>query len=116
MALSSCGFFKPVTRNPANDTAALRGEASYYADKFDGRKTASGEVFDQDKLTAAHKTLPFGTRVEVKNLNNGKTVVVKINDRMPASNPRLIDLSKAAARKLDMVRSGIAPVTLTIIR
>ena len=88
------------------------GKASYYADKFDGRKTSSGEVFHQDKNTAAHKTLPFGTKVTVKNLTNGKTVKVKINDRGPFVAGRIIDLSKSAAKKIDLVTAGVANVEI----
>lgn len=90
-----------------------RGGASYYADKFKGRHTASGEKFRQYKLTAAHKTLPFGTKVKVKNLNNGRTVKVRINDRGPFVSGRIIDLSKKAARRLGMIRSGTARVELS---
>src|SRR5690554_5360362 len=79
------------------------GVASYYHDKYKGRKTASGEKFKQRKRTAAHKNLPFGTKVKVKNLKNGKSVKVRINDRGPFVEGRIIDLSKKAARKIDMV-------------
>ena len=88
------------------------GKASYYADKLDGRRTANGEVFRQRKLTAAHKTLPFGTKVKVKNLTNGKTVKVRINDRGPFVAGRIIDLSKKAAKKIDLVNAGVANVRL----
>ena len=86
------------------------GEASYYGAKHHGKKTASGERFDQNQLTAAHRTLPFGTRVRVTNLDNNKSVVVRINDRGPYSRKRLIDVSKSAAEQLGMLRSGVAPV------
>lgn len=86
------------------------GEASYYAHKYHGRKTASGETYNMHELTAAHRRLPFGTRVRVTNLNNNSSVLVRINDRGPFVRGRVIDLSLAAARKLDMVRSGIAKV------
>ncbi len=89
-----------------------KGIASYYADKFKGRKTASGETFRQSKMTAAHKTLPFGTKVRVKNLKNGRTVKVRINDRGPFVKGRIIDLSKRAARKLGMVNDGIIDVEI----
>ncbi|GAA4781344.1 septal ring lytic transglycosylase RlpA family protein [Olivibacter ginsenosidimutans] len=89
------------------------GGASYYGDEFKGRRTASGQKFRQHKLTAAHKTLPFGTKVKVKNLNNGRTVKVKINDRGPFVSGRIIDLSKKAARRLGMLQSGTAPVEIT---
>lgn len=89
-----------------------QGKASYYADYFQGRKTANGEKFKQRKLTAAHKTLPFGTRVKVVNLKNGKSVKVRINDRGPFVEGRTIDLSKKAARKLGMVADGVVPVKI----
>ncbi len=91
---------------------AENGKASYYADKFVGRKTANGEVFRQGKMTAAHKTLPFGTRVKVKNLKNGKTIKVRINDRGPFVAGRIIDLSRKGARKLGMVKDGVVPVEI----
>jgi len=88
------------------------GKASYYADKFDGHKTASGATFSQRKLTAAHKTLPFGTKVKVTNLSNGKTVRVRINDRGPFKEGRIIDLSKKAAKKIALVTAGVAEVEI----
>lgn len=88
------------------------GEASFYGPGFHGRKTASGETFDQNQLTAAHPKLPLGSEVEVKNLENGKSVTVEINDRGPYAKGRDIDLSKAAAKELDMVEGGIAPVKI----
>lgn len=88
------------------------GKASYYADMFKGRKTASGDTFRQNKLTAAHKTLPFGTKVKVKNISNGKKVKVRINDRGPFVPGRIIDLSKKAARKLDMINAGVVTVEI----
>ena len=89
-----------------------KGKASFYADFFQGRKTSNGEVFRQRKRTAAHKTLPFGTKVKVKNLKNGKTVKVRINDRGPFVEGRIIDLSKKAARKLGMVNDGVVQVEI----
>lgn len=88
------------------------GKASYYADKFQGRKTASGETFKQNRMTAAHQTLPFGTKVKVTNLDNGRTIKVRVNDRGPFVSGRIIDLSKKAARKLGMVQSGVANVKI----
>jgi rare lipoprotein A len=88
------------------------GKASYYANKFNGRKTASGEVFRNSKRTAAHLSIPFGTKVKVTNLRNGKTVKVRINDRGPFVKGRIIDLSKKAARKIDMVNEGVGEVRL----
>ncbi len=86
--------------------------ASFYADKYVGRKTSNGEKFKQNKLTAAHKTLPFGTKVKVTNLSNGQSVKVRINDRGPFIQGRIIDLSKKAAKKIDMVNAGVAKVTI----
>lgn len=88
------------------------GKASYYSDKFNGKKTASGEKFRNSKLTAAHKTLPFGTKVKVTNVKNGKTVKVKINDRGPFIAGRIIDISKKAARKIDMDKEGVGSVVI----
>jgi rare lipoprotein A len=98
--LSSCGY---TTR---------KGLASYYADSYEGKTTANGEIYRQGKITAAHKTLPFGTKVEVTNLSNNKSVVVRINDRGPFIRGRIIDLTKAAARKIDMVGAGVAKVKI----
>lgn len=88
------------------------GKASYYADKFQGRKTASGETFRQGRLTAAHRTLPFGTKVKVTNIANGKSVKVRINDRGPFVEGRVIDLSKKAAKRIGMVNTGVANVEI----
>ncbi|MBA4264459.1 MAG: septal ring lytic transglycosylase RlpA family lipoprotein [Comamonadaceae bacterium] len=87
-----------------------QGLASWYGERFHGRRTASGESFDMGDLTAAHKTLPFGTRVRVRNLDNGREVVVRINDRGPFSAKRVIDLSHAAASALGMLKSGVVNV------
>ena len=89
------------------------GRASYYADKFVGRKTANGETFRQGKMTAAHKALPFGTKVKVKNLKNGRTIKVRINDRGPFITGRIIDLTRKGARKLRMVNDGVVPVEIS---
>lgn len=93
----------------------LEGEASYYANKFNGRKTASGERYRSRKLTAAHRTLPFGTLVKVTNLKNGKSVTVKINDRGPYAKGRIIDLSRKAAKEIDMITDGVVKVRLEIV-
>jgi rare lipoprotein A len=100
LLLSSCGY---TTR---------KGLASYYADSYEGKTTANGEIYRQGKITAAHKTLPFGTKVEVTNLSNNKSVVVRINDRGPFIRGRIIDLTKAAAREIDMVGAGVAKVKI----
>jgi rare lipoprotein A (peptidoglycan hydrolase) len=92
------------------------GAASWYGPGFHGRETASGEVFDQRGLTAAHRRLPLGTRVTVTNLENGRSVTVAINDRGPYARGRMIDLSKAAAGKLGMVEDGIVRVRIEATR
>jgi rare lipoprotein A len=95
----------------------MEGLASYYAEPYHGRRTANGEVFDTYKaMTAAHRTLPFDTLVRVKNKANGREVDVRINDRGPFIDGRVIDLSLVAARQIDMERAGIAPVILTILK
>jgi rare lipoprotein A len=93
----------------------LRGKASFYARRFHGRKTASGERFSIHGMTGAHRSLPFGTRVKVTNLKNGRAVVVRINDRGPYGRGRVIDLSPAAARQIDMIQAGVVPVTVEIL-
>ena len=89
-----------------------RGTASYYADKFVGRQTANGETYRHDKMTAAHRSLPFGTEVRVTRVETGESVVVRINDRGPFKAGRIIDLSKRAARELGIVQAGLAEVTV----
>jgi rare lipoprotein A len=91
------------------------GKASFYADKFEGTPTASGEKYRHNKLTAAHKTLPFGTRVRVTNLTNNESVEVVINDRGPYVENRIIDLSKSAAEQLGFVNQGLADVKLEVV-
>jgi len=91
------------------------GEASYYGGKFHGRKTANGEIFDSLAYTAAHKTLPFNTKVRVENSKNGKSVIVRINDRGPFAKSRIIDISVAAAREIDIIKSGKADVDVYIL-
>lgn len=113
MVLSGCRSQRGTIQT---GTVFERGEASWYGPGFHGQATANGERYDQEALTAAHRTLPFDTVVGVRNLRNGKTVVVRINDRGPFANNRIIDLSRAAAREIDMIQSGIAPVELTILR
>ena len=90
------------------------GKASWYGGKFQGRLTASGERFDTRHMTAAHKSLPFGTIVRVENLETGKSAIVRINDRGPFVEGRIIDLSMAAAKKIEMLGSGIADVRITV--
>jgi len=92
------------------------GIASYYARKFQNRKTASGERFDNNSMTAAHRTLPFGTKVIVKNLNNGRSVRVRINDRGPFVKERIIDLTRVAFSKIANLDEGLAKVEITVAR
>ncbi|MBA3507346.1 MAG: septal ring lytic transglycosylase RlpA family protein [Betaproteobacteria bacterium] len=91
------------------------GLAAFYGTRLNGRKTASGEKYDHNALTAAHKTLPFGARVRITNARNGRSVEVRINDRGPTQPNRIIDLSRAAATKLGMLRAGNVPVRLEVL-
>ena len=92
------------------------GTASFYADEFDGKKTANGEIYNMNDLTAAHPSYSFNTIVKVTNLSNGKSVEVRINDRMPQFKGRIIDLSFAAAKKIEMINTGIQEVKLEVIK
>lgn len=105
---------KPETR-PTGVRPLDKGTASWYGPKFHGRRTASGERFDMNELTAAHPSLPFGTLLEVRNLRNGKSVVVRVNDRGPFSKSRILDLSFGAAREIGLVLAGTAPVELFLV-
>jgi rare lipoprotein A len=106
-----------VSQPPAGDATATkqRGRISYYGDDFAGKKTASGEPFDPAALTMAHRTLPFGTRVRVTNLENHRTVDVVVNDRGPAVATRIADLSRAAARRIGMLADGVVEALLEIL-
>lgn len=104
-----------VYYNLSNSLETIGGYASYYADDFDGKQTANGETFNMYELTAAHKTYPFNTMIRVTNLSNKKTVIVRINDRGPFVDNRIIDLSLGAAMQLDMLDSGVQKVQLDII-
>jgi rare lipoprotein A len=103
------------TKKSADSSRTLTGTASYYAQKFEGKKTASGEIFHHKKLTAACNKLPMGIKVRVTNLNNNKSVKVLINDRLAAKNKRLIDLTEAAAKKLSMMDHGLINVKVEVI-
>ena len=94
----------------------LEGVASYYADEFNGRTTSNGEIFDMNQMTAAHKTLPFNTRVRVTSMESGKSAIVRITDRGPFKDDRIIDLSLAAAKQIEMIGSGTARVRLEVIQ
>jgi len=107
----------PAAAAPAAKAAPTveTGKVAWYGRKFAGRRTASGERFNPDALTMAHKTLPFGTKVKVTNTKTGKSVVVRVNDRGPTQPDRIGDLSLAAARALGMVRSGVIDAELEVI-
>jgi len=113
--LLTAGCASTGGRFRSDDDRHQVGVASYYGAKFHGRRTASGERFHQGKLTAAHPTLPFGTHVRVTNLGNGRSVVLRINDRGPFRKGRIIDVSKKAARKLGFVRAGTARVRVEVL-
>jgi rare lipoprotein A len=102
----------PVTLPPPAPPTVETGVASWYGVRHHGKRTASGELYDQKKFTAAHRTLPWGSVVRVTNLANGKSVEVRINDRGPFGKGRIIDLSRAAAKVLDMLRTGTAQVKI----
>ena len=110
-------FEPPIEAEPEPEaTRSLgRGVASYYGKKFHGRKTASGERFNMQAMTAAHKTLPFGTKVRVTNPSNGRSVIVRINDRGPYAHGRTIDLSRAAAQEIGIISRGHGTVELDIV-
>ena len=120
VVLAACSSAPRFTTAPDTSVPSgphqLQGIASYYADEFNGRTTANGEVFDMHAMTAAHRSLPFDTRVKVRNLENGREVIVRINDRGPFVDNRVIDLSLGAAREIGLVASGTAPVQLEIIQ
>ncbi len=112
------GCASPPSQGSSTSTSAPegreieRGVASWYGAQHHGRRTASGEVFDMNAFTAAHKTLPFGTRVRVFNPASGQAVVVRINDRGPFTPGRVIDLSRAGAERIGLIRAGVAPVVI----
>ena len=112
-ALAGCGSSAQSAHRA--DTDAKVGYASFYAHRFHGRATAYGETYDEKALTAAHPSLPLGTRVRVTNLANGRSVVLRINDRGPWAKNRLIDVSYAAAQELRFVREGLARVRIEVV-
>lgn len=125
--LFTCLFFLPAiplagqsvksksSVSKKNPKRVLYGRASFYANKFNGRKTASGEIFSQNKLTCACNVLPLGTWIRVSNVRNGKSVLVKVNDRLHPKMNRIVDLTKAAAIKLGYVGAGLARVKVEVI-
>ena len=115
LLLLSFGLRAQQVQKQEQSAPEKKGVASFYHDKFEGRQTATGEVFDNDKFTAASNRLKLGTYVKVTNLNNGRVVYVRINDRMSPNNPRLIDLAAIAAEKLDFKEQGLAKVKLEVV-
>ncbi len=115
--LSSPGYAQKKTtkkKSASKKTTVLYGTASYYAQKFQGRKTASGENFDHMKFTAACNALPIGTWIKVTNLKNGKFVYVRVNDRLHSNTSRIVDLTKAAARRLGILNTGLTRVKVEV--
>lgn len=120
VALAGCGHARPHYTFPPAETPAIgtivEGMASWYGPGYDGKRTSSGEVFDQDALTAAHYSWVFGTKVRVTLLSTGRSAVVRINDRFPNHKGRVIDLSRGAARAVGLIGSGTGQVRLEVIR
>ena len=120
LVLTGCASSSPPPRTtplaPRSAAGIQRGQASFYGGKYQGRPTASGETFDKNALTAAHPDLAFGTRVRVTNLENGKSVVVRINDRYQPIKGRIIDLSEAAFQRIAPLARGVIPVTVEPVR
>ena len=113
-AVDITSFDPPIEEEPATRSIGS-GVASYYGKRFHGRRTANGERFDMNAMTAAHRTLPFGTKVEVTNPANGRSVVVRINDRGPFTKGRTIDLSRSAAQAIGLVQRGHGTVQLALL-
>jgi rare lipoprotein A len=109
-----CGLWNAASAQSSHHPIES-GMASWYGVPYHGRPSASGEIYDQEKLTAAHRTRPFGTRVRVRRVDTGRSVVVRINDRGPFAKSRIIDVSHAAAVRLGMMDGGVAPVTLEML-
>jgi rare lipoprotein A len=115
ISLLACGGKKTHAARAPRIGAKETGVASWYGDPYHGRRTASGEIYDMEKMTAAHRTIAFQTWVKVENLSNGKTVDVRINDRGPFAHGRIIDLSRSAARSIGMLGPGTADVRIEVI-
>ena len=113
--VSSAEAQNSTAKRPTTSAKIQYGVASFYHNKFQGRKTATGELFDQQKMTAAHNSVPLNTWVKVTSVRNGKWVVVRVNDRLHHRNPRLVDLSRTAAQKLGYVGKGITRVKVEVL-
>jgi rare lipoprotein A len=114
LVAAGCATGRPTAPAPPS-SGAMTGQASWYGEAHDGKKTSNGEVYDRTQLTAAHRTLPMGTRVRVTNVENGRSVVVRINDRGPFKPGRIIDLSQAAAREIGALGDGLFTVRLEVL-
>ena len=123
LGLVGCATARPSAPATAESPAAahpdagkrIAGLASWYGQRHQGRRTASGELYDMNKLTAAHRTFPFGTRLRVTNVENGRSVVVRVNDRGPHVDGRILDLSRQAATTLGMIEAGVARVEAVVL-
>ena len=113
--LAAVLFLSACSSHKTSPDTNISGKASWYGARHHGKQTASGERFNQHALTAAHRSLAFGTRVKVTNTLNNKSVTVRVNDRGPYSKGRVIDLSRAAANKIDMINSGVVPVRVHVL-
>lgn len=115
--LASCGSSHNVSKGPKGGRGTIQsGLGSYYADKFNGRPTASGTTYRPGQMTAAHNTLPFGTLIRVTNTRNGRSVDVTVTDRGPHTKGYIVDVSRRAAAQLGIIEAGVVPVQVTIIR
>jgi len=116
LLIAACSGTTPPPMTSVSKNWSETGYASWYGPGFDGKRTASGEVYDMEELTAAHKRLPFGTRVRVESLDTGRRTEVRINDRGPFVDDRIIDLSMAAAREIGMLGPGTARVRISVVQ
>lgn len=117
LLLASCGSSRSVSKGTKGARSSIQsGLGSYYADKFNGRPTASGTIYRPGQMTAAHNTLPFGTLIRVTNTRNGRSVEVTVTDRGPHTKGYIVDVSRRAAVQLDIIEAGVVPVQVTVIR
>lgn len=117
LGLASCGGSHSVSQGPKGGRGSVQsGLGSYYADKFNGRATASGSTYRPGQMTAAHNTLPFGTLIRVTNTRNGRSVEVTVTDRGPHTKGYIVDVSRRAAVQLDIIEAGVVPVQVTVVR
>jgi rare lipoprotein A len=115
LILAACSS-TPKSGTPVSIGHTESGVASFYGNEFQSRKTSNGEIFDQGKLTAAHRTLPFGTKVRVTNSQNGKSVIVRVNDRGPFAKGRIIDLSSSAFKTIASLNAGVINVKIEVVQ